>query len=199
MYKVRNDMVKKLKEEYSTNGSYVSTSDILCTWLFGGCKTNKTVSPVFNMRGRISGLQNNMAGNYIISTPVIVSGTPKDFRNRWSSILNKDIPCDEVTGDNYVSNLISLYHQVDFEGCEHSFHLQIGSSKSDLEAHLSGGMTSMTDCFMWLFKLNREDIGVLIGVDRNTFDDDYFINNGNLLQAIDCIGPQRGVVTSSKL
>lgn len=168
MYKVQNDAMRRMKERYnnSGDGTYVSTNDVLCSWFFGGCHSTSCASITVNVREINPHVKKNMAGNYIISCPIDTSGNPRDFHDRWKKILRGEKQSEKVCGDNWSTNTLGLYHEVKLEGCEHVLHLPV-FRWTDLEER-SG------DCFMFLWKLNAAEVGLVLGVDRNTFYDDYF-------------------------
>jgi len=181
MYKVQNDAMRRMKERYNNNnnnnnnnsnninnnsgdGTYLSTNDVLCSWFFGGCHSTSWASITVNVREINPHLKKNMAGNYIITCPIDASGNPRDFRDRWTKILRGEKHCEKFCGDNWSANLLGLYHEVKLEGCEHVLHLPLFMNLEERSG----------DCFIILFRLNAAEVGMYLGVDRNTFDDDYF-------------------------
>ena len=105
--------------------------DILCTEILGSSNPSDGVMMVFNMRGQIPELDENNAGNYIAFCPVSFTETttPRDFRDRWISILRKETQADRVNkAGKRMTNLAPLYHQVELPGCSHRIHMPVISS-----------------------------------------------------------------------
>merc|ERR1712159_252315 len=94
MYKVNAEAIKKRKAE---SDSFVSTNDILSSWI-GSLLTNG-IHLAINSRDRIAELTKEMAGNYQTAIPMNMSTIdgPKDFRERWTKVLAKEIPVDKAT------------------------------------------------------------------------------------------------------
>merc|ERR1711955_158605 len=115
LYKVSNEAISKLKAQYNSNDSFVSTNDILCSWLFKLCESNDGLSLFVNPRGRVAELTKDMAGNYTTDCSIKMSMVdgPENFRVRWMDIMGKKLPADRVSCPNISNNWASFYHEVE--------------------------------------------------------------------------------------
>merc|ERR1712159_685780 len=110
LYSVNIDEINKIKGEYKSNGSLISTNDILCSWL-GGVTSDMVM--FVDPRGRVAELTMEMVGNYQISIPISWPDVdnPKEFRERLLKILANEVRADNVTPKGAVSSVTTLHHE----------------------------------------------------------------------------------------
>lgn len=168
IFKVSDKGLRKLKDENNTDDFFVSTNDILCSQIFGACKSSNVVNLNVNMRLLIPGVNANMAGNYIGVCPVNCRSTPRQFRMNWVQLLSGEKKGEGVSSPNWTTSVGKLYRQVDFEGCQHLFHVPVWRNPDMFV------LAGETECCMTLFRLDKRNVGVVIGVDENIFNVAFF-------------------------
>ena len=86
---VDKNMIDRMKTEHSTHDSFVSTNDILTSWVLRNSGCEHGLMPI-NIRGRIEGHEEDLAGNYInhiyyripddIVTPQLIRSSVKQLK-----------------------------------------------------------------------------------------------------------------------
>jgi len=174
IYRVNSAEIQKQKAIYNTEASFVSTNDILCTWFFTLCEPKEGLLMDVNVRDRIPELHRSMAGNYIASCPINFTDieTAKDFRNKWTGILKKEIEADETCYSNISSDTMSLYHQVELPGYSHYIHLPV-FNQSDFWDEVFG-IPVASQCWIYPFCLNKDEVGVVLCAHNDVMTEEYF-------------------------
>ena len=57
--------IAKVKAKFKTETSYVSTNDVVTAWLASLVPKTDNIFMAINCRGRIAGVEHDMAGNYL--------------------------------------------------------------------------------------------------------------------------------------
>ena len=125
--------IEKLKLEYKEKNpeSFISTNDILTSWLLLQMKCDIALVTV-NFRNRIPDATNDHAGNYI--DPVVLQKSDFDSPSKIRAALqsyrriNCDIPLPssiEAAKKKYalITSWVSLYEDVQLPGCNQIYHV----------------------------------------------------------------------------
>ena len=177
-YKVNIESVKKEKAKYATGNDWVSTNDILCEWLFTGLNRSDGLEMVVNLRNRLPQIETNMAGNYIASCKVnfIDAHNPKDFRARWTDIVDGKRPKDvTATVPNFTTNWATFYRELQIPGLEHHLHLPVLSQEYFWEVWAGIPMTNQS--YVVIFHLNAEEVGIAVGTYNDVMTEEFFENS----------------------
>ena len=163
---------------------FVSTNDVMNTWLYSLCPPIDGIQMVVDLRTRLPSLNENMAGNYIAICPINFFGiqNAKDYRDKLTAILSKERPADTVskTGStNGTANWMTLYHQVEIPGFSHRIHMPVFGISDFWEEWM--GIPITFQCFSIIFRLNNEQVGIVIGTYNDVMTEEYF-ENCNLLE-----------------
>ena len=169
-YKLNEDAIAAQKALYNTGGSFVSTNDIICTELFQLCKGGMKFA--VNLRGRVSDVNENLAGNYQVVCPMNIKANenPLDFRARWSKVLNKESAAEVVSNASYSISWTTFYHQVELPGAEHLMHLPIFNPK----IYTTLGVPVCPELSVLIFKMSSKETGALILAYSDVFTEEFF-------------------------
>ena len=118
-----------------------------------------------------------MAGNYVSWCPVNFTDikTPADFRQRWTDITTKKIPADAVdrnSASNLSSSWLDVYKQVELDKCVHVNHIPV-FSPSDFGGSMLG-IPLASECALIPFRLNNEQVGVIISAYNDEMTEAFF-------------------------
>ena len=185
IFKVKSDVINQIKSEYKSEDSFVSTNDILNSWIFGSsaCNTDNVLMTI-NMRNRLPEIHEDMAGNYeivgLLRRPYFES--PEIFRERWTGIMCKKLSPTgppsfqdilKHTGCNITTNWATFYHEINLTGFRHCFHLPVVNPRTLCSKFAGVPMTS--ECWMILFKMCRNQHAIIFG-GYHDLPDDYLDN-----------------------
>lgn len=90
-FKINPEKIKKVKLEYNTQTSYVSTTDILTSWVYSFNPKADNIRIPIDLRPRLDCLKTNLAGNYLCAAYLRSEDikTPLDVRMSLTSRLVK--------------------------------------------------------------------------------------------------------------
>lgn len=189
IYKINSTFVRKIKAKYKLEDSFVSTNDILNSWIFGSdvCNTDNVLMSL-NMRNRLPEIHDDMAGNYEILGLFRTADfeSAERFREKWTGIMCKKLlPCTppsfqdilKHTCANMTTNWATFYHEINLIGFQHCFHLPIIKPERLCSRIVGVPMTS--ECWMILFKIRYNEHAIIFGGYHDLSDE--YLNNCEVL------------------
>jgi hypothetical protein len=170
--------IKTIKEKYNTGDSFVSTNDVILSWLRELTpKTDNIMIPI-NLRNKIEGLNSNLAGNYL-GVPMIRNKdleTPKTVRTwlnnvcapgyEWRYPSKKDF--QKYLG-GIVTNWAGFYHHVEPKGSKQVFHFPVVPPV----VYSYGGLPIGAELDVVIFKPNQSETAVMLFSRRRNLNDDF--------------------------
>jgi hypothetical protein len=190
-FKIKKDEIIKIKknlessnheksdQEEGNKTSFLSTNDIVATWFFRQCQSTFG-SLACNVRNRISGLGDDLAGNYL----TFVSYSNDDFDNPWN--MRKSLPrlsAHKEIGQSKVPSMLDLlpykfaavtnwstfFQELHFnqEANPFLFHVPV----------LDNNESGFKDLLV-IFSPTKDEIGLFI-LSRTLNEEKYWLNSAN--------------------
>ena len=101
---------------------------------------------------------------------------PKDFRARWTDIVDGNIPNGVITTvPNGTANWTTFYKQLQIPGLEHCLHLPVLSRDDFCEVW--AGIPVTFQSHVVIFHLNTEEVGILVGAYNDVMTEEFFENS----------------------
>ena len=171
-FKLNDDAIAARKALCNTGGSFVSTHDIICTELFKLCESGMMFA--MNLRGRVSNINRNLAGNYEVMCPmsIVKDDSPLDFRTKWNKLLKREAVADEIVNTNMSLSWTTFYHQVELPGAKHKLHLPIYEEAEMVYIVL--GVPLCGELTVIIFKMNRKETGAVIIAYSDVLTEEFF-------------------------
>lgn len=166
-------MVKKINPEYidskkklfNTDKNFVSTNDIIHSWVSDICPVADNMMIAVNCRNRVSGVSNSHAGNYLTAGgPLLFNkdmDTPESSRNWIRNISNPNfswktpnsikVEHSQSFVGGLVSNWSSCYKQIEIPGFTHKLHLPVFTMR-----------LKIMDMFCVVFKSGKDDLAMML-------------------------------------
>ena len=173
-YKLNDEAIAARKALYNKGETFVSTHDIICTEFFPLCEGGMMFA--MNLRGRMSDVNTDRAGNYEVMCPMNISKgeNPSDFRANWNKVLKKEVAAEEVSNVSMSISWTTFYHQVELPGAKHVLHLPIYHEKDMIYRVLSVPLTAELTSI--IFKMNSEETGIVIFAYSDVFNEEFLDN-----------------------
>lgn len=151
-----------LKEIFASSipeGSYVSTNDILTSWLFLKCKSHVGIM-AFNVRGRLAELTNDHAGNY----EGLISYQPADFRHPLLIRKSLEMPYKRRVTPQLPGFLGSIRSRVTMVSSWATFYrdVEVAEFKQILHLPCIDDKTVPLDNVGFLFRPRRDALALLL-------------------------------------
>ena len=139
MQYVNADWINNSKVQHSTDKKFISTNDILTSWLINSSQA-KCFLMDLDLRKRINGLHSDYAGNYngyMFYYKEDVEG-PIDVRKSLSNMRRNNFDI-HLTPKNFssmiynwanITNISTLYQDLQFPGCFQLVHFPVGELKT---------------------------------------------------------------------
>ena len=181
-FKVNEEEVQRYKDLYNKDDKFVSTNDILTSWLFKKNEKANFIQLAVDLRGRCPSLTHDLAGNYLnlilldnkdIQTPMGIrekinlrlSGPSKfeTFPNSKDTTIHQALPgykevrkyCGGIS-----SNWTRFYKSMRIDGLDHVFSCPFHDDQ-DLVVKMMGIEFTMEDNII-IFKCNDDEYGCYV-------------------------------------
>ena len=204
IYKINLSEVEKIKLKYMDKNSpdyeasvpFISTNDVIVSWLFNFNKKADYVVVAADLRERLSGLKDSarfLAGNYII-TPTLRSKdikNPVTVRKGLEALFNKttngngylDIPTDRElmkynTGTS--TNWVKFYKSVKIPGLK----LEMCLPHQPIKLEKFMGVYPCVEESVIIFQMNDDELGMLISAGSGRLTTEKIERSGMVGEAI---------------
>ena len=174
LVKIDMDEVDRIKQQFKNIKTdqneiieFVSTNDVLVSWLSKLCPKADCMTIAFTLRNRIPGVTFEKAGNYITGVTARKSDleNPAIFRSFVNSRMNPGkswkFPTAEDRADfsgGASTNWSSFYNHLEIPGYQQIMHVPV----PDEMVAVYNGLELCADLVQCIYQVNKNEIGVLL-------------------------------------
>lgn len=182
--------IENQKQQFNTGSSWVSSNDVLTSWIQKLIPKARNISMGINCRNRIAGITNEHAGNYI-QTGLLKHEdlkTPQTVRD-W--LKQRLVPGNGATIPTFSefrkyiggvhTSWATFYHHVEFDGFRQMTHFPVISTAND-------GMGGLAGCEfdMFTYKCGPNKLGALMTTKRKEITMENLLKHAIIESELKC-------------